>query len=44
MPGTVRLALLPALTVLFGTINHDGNPNKCSYTDAVVFNLRSICG
>lgn len=30
MPGTVSLALLPALTLLFGTINHDGNPNICN--------------
>lgn len=42
MPGTVSLALLLALTLLSGTINHDGNPSICSYTeytDAIVFNL-----
>lgn len=41
MPGTVSLALLPALTLLFDTINHDGNPYICNCIKLTEYD---ICG
>lgn len=37
MPGNISLALLLALTLLFGTINHDGNPNICRYIQTQLY-------